>query len=485
MLSEQLKTYLIEFLVGVEVDAQTVRAGCITDRQLARANLIGYTRNPREMTRYKLVIYPSDFFDFGVYGTEQAQPILPLQDWRGIPLLFGEAREEWINEGKTLVVYADVLASTYYLTSRYEEMYRRGERDQHGRFPGKSSLPYRAGFIHRPIVDEYGEVLRAILLEHDMLSSRGLSLCARPPFFSKINLTHDVDQPYLYRGVWSYLRAVLKDGRNPFTAFGLCFGHPKNDEFNTFSKFIAWNKQLIRRTPEGMTDMIFFLKTPADHKLDKPNYRLRRPYMRTLLAQMRRAGARLGLHCSYASGLMPQLIAEQRQYLQKQLGMTIHKSRHHFLALREPEDMLLLYSAGIRHDYTMGYADVAGFRLGTCRPVKFINPNTRSLTELVLHPLTMMDVTLSRQDYMGLSLQEAESYAEGLIRQVASYNGELNLLWHNEQFSPTVHSWQTSLYRYLLGVIEDIEHEDLQRRDPEAVELAKHLSSCGGTEIHL
>lgn len=46
-----------------------------------------------------------------------------------------------------------------FLISRYEEMVRRGLRDEHGRFPGKESLPYRAGFLHRPIVDEYRMLL--------------------------------------------------------------------------------------------------------------------------------------------------------------------------------------------------------------------------------------------------------------------------------------------------------------------------------------
>lgn len=485
MLSEQLKNYLIGFLVGLERDHRADQSDPSLEWSLGRSHLIGYTRNPREMTRYKLVIYPSDYFCSGVYGTQAAEPCLPLQDWRGVPLLFGQAREEWINDGKTLVVYADVLASTYYLVSRYEEMYRRHERDIHGRFPGKSSLPYRAGFLHRPIVDEYGDRLRQLLVEHDMLSSRGLCLEARPPYFSKINLTHDVDQPYQYRGLWSYLRAILKQGRNPFVAIGLCFGNPRRDAYNTFAKFIEWNRSVQRRTPQGLTDTIFFLKTPARHRLDRPNYRLGRPYMRALLATMRRAEVRFGLHCSYSAGLTPSEILAQRQLLQHQLKSQIVSSRHHFLALREPEDMLELYSAGIRHDYTMGYADVAGFRLGTCRPVKFINPNTRHLTELMLHPLTMMDVSLSRPDYMRLDLEQAEAYARGLVEQTARYHGELNLLWHNEQFCPKVHPWQGQLYRYLLCLIEDIERHDPRGAMPEAGALKAQLDLCGGTELHL
>ena len=91
----------------------------------------------------------------------------------------------------------------------------------------------------------------------------------------------------------------------------------------------------------------------------------------------------------------------------------------------------------------MGYADVVGFRLGTCRPVKFINPNTRLLTELILHPLVLRDLTLSDQRYMALEQDEAERIAHDLIRTTARYNGELT-------------PWHSVLYRSMLRLIEEL-----------------------------
>ena len=107
----------------------------------------------------------------------------------------------------------------------------------------------------------------------------------------------------------------------------------------------------------------------------------------------------------------------------------------------------------------MGYADVAGFRLGTCRPVRFINPNTRQLTELTLHPLILRDLTLSDQKAMGLSHEEAEQVASDLVRTTARYNGELTLLWHNDLLSQKTHPWHSVLYRALLRLIEEIDRE--------------------------
>ena len=113
----------------------------------------------------------------------------PLQEVQGIPLLFGSPKEEWIRD--TWVVHADIIASTYFLISRYEEMVRRGLRDEHGRFPGKESLPYRAGFLHRPIVDEYRMLL------HRWLRQSRLRVPEVKKQIRKIYLTHDVDSPTL------------------------------------------------------------------------------------------------------------------------------------------------------------------------------------------------------------------------------------------------------------------------------------------------
>ena len=133
--------YLIRFLVGEDAPSEIVES-------------IGYTNDSNLFDKYNVVIIPSGFFDEHIYGTPASMPQLPLREVQGIPLLFGSPKEEWI--GDTWVVHADIIASTYFLVSRYEEMMRRDVRDAHGRFPGRESLPYRAGFLHRPIVDEIG-----------------------------------------------------------------------------------------------------------------------------------------------------------------------------------------------------------------------------------------------------------------------------------------------------------------------------------------
>ncbi len=456
MLNNRVYKYLINFLLGKHTHLSKFKSNSIAKPE----DLLVYTNNPEEMKRAGIVIYRSDFFSSDVYGTKQSEPKLPLQEWRGMPILFGENREEWINEGKTFVIYADLVASAFYLLSRYEEILYRSERDKHGRFPAERSLPFRAGFIHRPIIDEYSEALRNIIKEQGFEQAFGIKLEEAKYRFSQINLSHDLDQPYRYNGVRSFFRALFLEKNNPFKAFQLAFLNQRNDEFNTFGEMLCENNKLIEHLPEGLARTIFFVKAKSSHILDRPNYDLDSSYMKKVFQLGEAYNVKFGLHASYNAGLNPDVLAKEKAKLDKYFGQNTTISRHHYLAQREPEDLKLLSEAGIKHDYSMGYVGVAGFRLGTCRPVKYINPNTRSLWELTMHPLTIMDVSLSREDCMNLSFEEAEAYAHCLVKEVVRHKGELNLLWHNEQFAPTVHPWQAKLYTSILKLIKDLSIED-------------------------
>lgn len=451
MLCKKIRQYLIDFLVGslwVQSEGD--------DRFQRRFEAIGYTDDPEQMKLYPIVIIPSGFFKMDVYGTEESMPTLPLKTWRGIPLLFGEPREEWSADGSQLIIHADLLASTYFLISRYEEMYRRSERDSYGRFPGKSSLPYRAGFLHRPIIDEYGEALRQILLKTGIAERHNLRLEERPQTFSRVNLTHDLSRPYNYRGWRSFLRAWLKQKKSPLEAARLSFSADVEDDYFTFPKFLKWDRNTCDSLGRDRSDIFLFIRMPSRHPLDKPYYSLHSLYLRRILSIAAKHKVLLALQCSYAAGHQSELISKERHQFEKAFRQRPRGLRHNKLTSCEPEDLLQAYVSGFRNDYSMGYADVVGFRLGTCRPVKFINPNTRLLTELILHPLVLRDLTLSDQRYMALEQDEAERIAHDLIRTTARYNGELTLLWHNDLLSQKTHPWHSVLYRSMLRLIEEL-----------------------------
>lgn len=400
--------YIIQFLIRDEHNAHHV----------------GYCNDKTQWSKYKVVIVPSNFFDDNTYGTKKSMPSLPLQEIEGIPFLFGTPKIE--NIKNTTICHADLIASTYFLISRYEEYINPNtNRDTHGRYIGKQSIPAKANFIHRPIIEEYGQLLR------NLLKQTNITLPPIPQQINHIYLTHDIDSITNYRRLRGLIGGILR--RENIISILKSLTNINNDPAYTFPWILKHNNLLHKAT------QIYFIK--ATHNatgLDRPTYNLTGKNFIHLKKEILKSSpnAIFGLHASYKSGNNPDIIVEEQKLLQYAIeNQRITTSRHHYLRTLQPNDMEALIDARITDDYTMGYADIAGFRLGTCRPVHFINPSTRKLTTLTLHPLTIMDCTLSEPHYMNLNYNQALSYAQTLISQTKKHNGDLCLLWHNTRFS--------------------------------------------------
>jgi hypothetical protein len=403
---------------------------------------VGYTSDTTCYTDYKVVIIPSEFFDESVYGTKKSIPSLPFYTIEGVPFLFGTPSIERV--GDTLIIHADLVASAYFLLSRYEELLHRDLRDEHGRFPGRQSILFRAGFIDCPIVDEYGKLLRR------WLNQNGVQTALQVPYIKKINLTHDVDAPFSCR-TWRNVARKVFAGQSLAGAIRTKYCPLEFDPYYTFPWIFQQNKLLQNRVGDNRCRTYLFLKIGGKTNQDKPHYRLNGKDMTALLALSREQGATVGLHGSYHSGMNPSLIINEKKKLEEALGAEVKHHRNHFLSSREPEDMEFLVKAGITDDYTMGYADVAGFRLGTSQPVKYINPMTKRLTTLTLHSLTIMDSTLNEPKYMNFSADHAKDYCLKLIQNIRNVNGELTLLWHNTSVVENNEGYLRELYAKLMN----------------------------------
>jgi hypothetical protein len=151
---------------------------------------------------------------------------------------------------------------------------------------------------------------------------------------------------------------------------------------------------------------------------------------------------RVGIHPSLASNRSVQKLRQEIDLLQKTLGRDVTHSRQHFLSIRFPETFRMLVSAGIRHDYSMGFPDQPGFRAGIATPFPFFDLKENKATDLILHPVTFMDVTY--RDHLRLTPAEALKSMDELIGRVRESNGDLITIWHNESLGddPRWHGWQ-------------------------------------------
>jgi hypothetical protein len=420
--------YILSFLLA-ENPANKNLITASPHHRITASSYIGYTANRAEWTQYKVVIVPSSFFQDHAAGKVK-MPSLPLAQLDGMPILFGQPKHERMHH--TLVLYADLVASAFFLLSRYEETLN-PVRDAHGRFQAVSSLAYRAGFLQRPLVDEYGAYLKKCLQQC------GVEL---PQTSAKmhITLTHDVDVPFEHRTLRSFLGGIARGQVK--NAFKNAFSSLENNTAYTFPWLLQQDDQLAD------AEKIYFLRYPvAKCPQDKPYLSYQSSDMKQLLNLLQKYPVQWGLHGSYLSGKEEKWLSVEKNALEKCIGKEIFHHRYHYLRTCIADNFISLQEVGILHDYTVGYADAVGFRLGTCRPVRFISPTTLQVGSVVLHPLSIMDVTLSQ--YMQLTYQQAWDVSLQIIQQVQKYQGELVLLWHNT--SVVNHGYHKTLYQRIIN----------------------------------
>lgn len=426
--------YIVRFLLGAE-DNKTSDID----------KLVGYTDDEQEFTNYKVVVYPSSFFEEGVYGTKASRPRKPFDYIDTTPILFGSKKIE--KHKDTLVVYADIIAASYYYLSRYEEATRIKKRDKHGRFPAKKSVAYKAGFLNRPVVDEYGRLLRTWLREV------GVAINEPAEEIQKIYLTHDVLNPFFNRS-WKSMMREISQGRFFMQAIKERMKPLAQDKYYTFPDIFAMNQNLKVSLGNDMVDTVLFLKSGGTHKKDKPFYTLKGKDMRTLFALCHEYNVQIGLLASYEAGYDPTIVQAEKMHLEDALGKPVTLSRNRLLTSRDPEDYHHLIEAGIKEDFTMGYFDVSGFKLGTSRAVHWINPANQQVTPLLLHPVTIRDNSLSSKKHMGLDYEDAKRYAYSLIDSVKMNRGEAVLQWDTTAFSTLNETYEKELYLDILKKLD-------------------------------
>ena len=397
MLSECEK-YILTFLTGREI-VEKGRLAYVYEEEI-------------KDTKADVIIVKSNFFNDNIFASSHSMPLSPVPYYKNIPVLFGKPLIEQYEQ--QIICHIDVIAGSFFLLSRYEEtinMYR----DKFGRFSAKASYLYKNNLLHRPIVDEYSKLLCQLL---------GIPL---PQDDIGISVTHDIDIPYTVFTILSALKRIggnlLRHEKNAcYPLLNLC-GNPSKDPLYIFDYFIQNEQQL----PHSC-EMVYFVMSGGKRKpYDLPIYIDDKNFL-YLFEKLANSGAEFGLHSSFESADNFEKLADEHHKLERKLGMRITKHRNHYLRSKEPKDFLHLIGLGIEEDYTMGYADIAGFRLGTSRKVRFINPYNKTLTSLILHPLLAMDNTLMGPGYMNLSQQEALSYVLDLLKQSV---GGSSLLFHN------------------------------------------------------
>lgn len=376
---------------------------------------VGYTSDETQWHKYSVVILPNGHLGKEITLPDLTQPIVDSITTK--QLQKNEQHEESEESKQIWIIRTDLIYNTFFFISRAEELIN-PKRDEHGRFNAKHSILGHSNRLMIPLIDEYSRLLMKLL-----------DLPLPTPKYSQIYLTHDVDSIDYYRHLRGTIGGII---RGRFKAVIDSLKNIHNDPAFTFPWLVSQDKKITD------AKIIYFIKNTLGKGYDYPQYNLQgKDY--NMFKQLICCGqAQIGLHSSYYGHININHIPQP----------SLHRS--HYLRC-SIDQMQRLVDAGITDDFTMMFPDQIGFRLQTARAVRWINPKTMTLTALNLHPLTVMDCTLSNTNYMNLNEDEAYFECQRLFEKVYQNSGEIVLLWHNT--TPSNNSYHYSLYSKLLNML--------------------------------
>jgi hypothetical protein len=401
----------------------------------------------------RVLTVDNDFFRRHQPAWRQAGAVLidPSSDWTdarttlqaqllsaSLPVLWGRPELARTAQGDARL-QLDVVGSIFFMLARYEEVVR-PDRDQYGRFPAAASLAVQRGFLQRPIVDEYIEVLWAAMLA----VWPGLTRTTRA---GVMRVTCDVDEPYerwirtpwlLAQGVAGALarkRSIAGAARRVRNAWASSRSDYRFDPHWTF----PWYMDQLEA--HGCTGAFYFIPTPGRTRYDC-RYRLEEKRMQALLLEISARGHEIGMHGSFDTFQDGARVARERQRLIaacRSAGASddVSGNRQHYLRWDAHQTADHLDQAGFAYDTTGGFPYDPGFRYGTAREFPMWSWRTQAPLRLRQRPLTVMENAVMPEPGENTGDKPAEPPLDALVRlkKTALRYGDFNLLWHNSRFT--------------------------------------------------
>ncbi len=331
-----------------------------------------------------------------------------------IPILFSSERGE------------DLVASAFYWLSGWQE-HTVHSRDQHGRFPHKASLQSVLNTTHLPVVEFYRDILREKLAvaevhtEHRTWSGKNWAFCPtidvdylrhwRPGMIYREKVLYfllnhrKVNMSRRWRRLFQFIRSYCTPG-------------------DAFQIALKRMHRLIRTYGSATV----FLKTAA-HGPNDVNYRLDQIFIQNIVRELQSDHFEIGLHPSYHAYSHPKYLRKERHALTKLVGISPVSVRQHFLRYEPAITPQIQMRAGFRIDSSLGFAECAGFRNGTCLPFLKFDCARNKVLDLWEIPLLLMDGALfNRQKY---NVDEAVQRSVELLKLCKKFGGIGVVLWHN------------------------------------------------------
>ena len=339
-------------------------------------------------------------------------------------------------DAKGVTIDYAILGLMYWMLTRQEEV-GRADTDRHGRFASTSSHAYQHGYLERPIVDEWLDVLGQVMKKtwpkighvshsYSMRVSHDVDWPSRYGFTSAKILPRQIIGDFITTRNWTHMLKA------PLIWAGTHSKLLRLDPFNTFD----WIMEQSERY--GLTSAFYFLCGRTDPNRDA-HYDVDHPAIRALMRRIHERGHEIGLHPSYRTFRNKSALGAEAETLKRicdeegirQRGWG---GRMHILRWETPTTMLAWEEADMTYDSTLSYADRPGFRCGTCHEYPGFDPVEQRALSLRIRPLIVMECTVMAPRYMALGTgQEALEKILQLKEACRGVKGCFTLLWHNSE----------------------------------------------------
>lgn len=308
----------------------------------------------------------------------------------------------------------DMLATIFWLLTDGWELHGSIPKDIYGRSDNRQHPIVLKGWVNRPLIEDYASFLQSKFAGYSLPQNR----------FS-FRITLDIDEPWkhAHKPLWiqggGLIKSLLSGDRNGIQErFRSLMGGP--DPFYVFPELNAPSEILL-----------FFLIDRHDPKDGRHTWRS--PFYRDLIRKCVDQGFEIGIHPSYTSSTTPGRIQYEKERLEDITGRAIIHSRQHFLRYQNPKTFQELEACGIKHDYSVCPTAANGFMRGMARPFPWYDTEQERITDLMLHPVMVMDRAL--QKYQGHSAATAWEVIRESAESTRNYKGEFVILWHNATLS--------------------------------------------------
>jgi len=379
----------------------------------------------------------------------------------------GERSVRWekcdAQNGAVLVCDIDLIASTFFWITCYEEMFLE-VRDEYGRVPEDRLLCVREKCFSRPLVDEYGETL------FQLLSQFGIPVQSTQESF-RVLITHDVDSgipvkggiEFFEYGLRSLYRETFRERR---------FRAGLSDCFHWFavgqrirSCAYAFNKIVKLDQTYGYTSHFFIMANGTHPKDSQSN--IFSEYSRRVINEIKTTGGQIGLHLGINSHNSCSQFRTEWNNIREVVSDVLSASRNHYLVSNLPHTWKILAEIGSRVDSTLGFSKYMGFRAGTSRPFRPFDILNRCVIPLWEYPMIIMDKHLFVMRV--LSDRDRIKRALEVVDIVVAHRGCLVINWHNMYFFSDYLRMYKEILAYLAKRGKDVRLEAAPELDDKLI----------------